>query len=97
MRFMPNLAAPAPRHRGEIRSTARGWLNLVRGHEGHGRSFIKAVSWRAVGSIDTFTISFFITGRVSLAGGIAAVEVVTKIVLYYLHERVWAVLPWDKH
>ena len=96
MRFMSNLSAPGPQHLGEIQSTARSWLKLVRGHEGHGRSFIKAVSWRAVGSIDTFTISFFITGRVSLAGSIAGVEVVTKILLYYLHERAWAVLPWDK-
>jgi uncharacterized membrane protein len=71
-------------------------MNLVRGHEGHGRSLMKAVSWRAVGSIDTFTISFFMTGRVSLAGSIAAVEVVTKILIYYLHERAWAVVPWDK-
>jgi uncharacterized membrane protein len=71
-------------------------MKLVRGHEGHGRSFMKAVSWRAVGSIDTFTISFFITGKVSLAGSIAAVEVVTKIVIYYLHERAWAVVPWDR-
>jgi uncharacterized membrane protein len=95
MRFMPNLSAPGPRQV-EIQSTARSWMNLVRGHEGHGRSLMKAVSWRAVGSIDTFTISFFMTGKVSLAGSIAAVEVVTKILIYYLHERAWAVVPWDK-
>ena len=77
-------------------STPRTGMNLVRGREGHGRSFMKAVSWRAIGTIDTFIISFFVTGRVSLAGGIAAIEVVTKIVIYYLHERVWAVLPWGQ-
>ena len=93
MRF--NLFAPGPRDV-EIRSAARSWMNLVRGHEGHGRSLMKAVSWRAVGSIDTFTISFFVTGRVGLAGSIAAVEVVTKILIYYLHERAWAAVPWDK-
>ena len=69
-------------------------MNLFRGREGHGRSFAKAVSWRTVGTIDTFVISFFVTGRISLAGTIAAVEVVTKILIYYLHERVWAVIPW---
>jgi uncharacterized membrane protein len=78
-------------------STPRTGMNPVRGREGHGRSFMKAVSWRAVGTIDTFIISFFVTGRVSLAGSIAAVEVVTKILIYYLHERVWAVLPWGQH
>jgi uncharacterized membrane protein len=95
MRFIPNLSASGPRPL-EIQSTARSWMKLARGHEGHGRSFMKAVSWRAVGSIDTFTISFFVTGKVGLAGSIAAVEVVTKIVIYYLHERAWAVVPWDK-
>jgi uncharacterized membrane protein len=62
-------------------------MNLFKGREGHGRSFAKAVSWRITGSIDTFVISFFVTGKISLADTIAAVEVMTKIVIYYLHER----------
>jgi uncharacterized membrane protein len=70
--------------------------DLLRGREGHGRSFIKAVSWRTVGTIDTFIISFFVTGKVSLAGGIASIEVITKIMIYYLHERAWAVVPWGQ-
>jgi uncharacterized membrane protein len=90
MRFLLNLSLPGPRRVDEIRSP----INPFRGHEGHGRSFIKAVSWRTVGTIDTFIISFFVTGKVSLAGSIAAVEVVTKIMIYYLHERVWAAVPW---
>jgi uncharacterized membrane protein len=94
MRFLLNLSVPRLRRVDEIRSPAETPTNLFRGHEGHGRSFIKAVSWRTVGTIDTFIISFFVTGKVSLAGGIAAIEVVTKIVIYYLHERVWAVVPW---
>jgi uncharacterized membrane protein len=68
--------------------------NLLRGREGHGRSFIKAVSWRMVGTIDTFIISFIVTGKISLAGSIASIEVVTKILIYYLHERVWMLVPW---
>jgi uncharacterized membrane protein len=64
------------------------------------RSFAKAVSWRCVGTLDTFVVSFVVlicTGATGgskglalhLSGGIAVVEVGTKIVLYYLHERVW--------
>jgi uncharacterized membrane protein len=71
-------------------------VNLLRGREGHGRSFIKAVSWRTVGTIDTFIISFFVTGKLSHAGGSASIEVVTKILIYYLHERAWAVIPWGQ-
>jgi len=96
MRFLLNVSVPGPRHADEIRPATGTRMNLFRGHEGHRRSFIKAVSWRTVGTIDTFIISFFVTGKVSLAGSIAAVEVVTKIMIYYLHERVWAVVPWGQ-
>jgi uncharacterized membrane protein len=94
MRFLLNLAAPRPCPRNGIEPVTGSQMNLFRGREGHGRSFAKAVSWRGVGTIDTFIISFFVTGRVSLAGTIAAVEIVTKIMIYYLHERVWAAIPW---
>jgi uncharacterized membrane protein len=69
-------------------------MKLFRGREAHRRSFAKAVSWRITGTIDTFIISFFVTGKVSLASTIAAIEVITKIGFYYLHERVWATIPW---
>src|SRR6516225_6993959 len=97
MRFLLNLCAPGPYHRNEIEPVAEPQMNLFRGREGHGRSFAKAVSWRTVGTIDTFIISFFVTGKVSLAGSIASIEVVTKILIYYLHERLWALVPWGHH
>lgn len=70
--------------------------SLLRGRDGHGRSFIKAVSWRTVGTFDTFIISFFVTGKVTIAGSIASIEIVTKILIYYLHERAWAMIPWGR-
>jgi uncharacterized membrane protein len=96
MRFVPDLSVPRPRQAAEIPSPTEIRMSLFHGREGHARSLMKAVSWRTVGTIDTFIISFFITGKVSLAGGIAAVEVVTKIMIYYLHERVWAMVPWGR-
>jgi uncharacterized membrane protein len=96
MRFLPSLSVPEPQRTGEIRSPTGIGMSLFHGHEGHGRSFVKAVSWRTVGTIDTFIISFFITGKASIAAGIAAVEVVTKILIYYLHERAWAMVPWGR-
>jgi uncharacterized membrane protein len=64
------------------------------------RSVLKAISWRCTGTLDTFCVSFVVltftgvTGgsklqAVQVSSGIAAVEVVTKIILYYLHERAW--------
>jgi len=54
------------------------------------KSFMKSVSWRIVGTIDTMLISYFITGRVTVAISIGSVEVLTKTILYYFHERLWA-------
>jgi uncharacterized membrane protein len=64
--------------------------------EAHSRSLAKAISWRITGSVDTFVLSFIITGSFKFASSIAATEMVTKIVLYYLHERAWSFVPWGK-
>ena len=53
------------------------------------RSILKAISWRITGSLDTIIVSFFVTGSVKIAFSIGVVEVFTKMLLYYLHERVW--------
>jgi uncharacterized membrane protein len=53
------------------------------------RAFAKAVSWRVVGTVDTFLVAWFVTGAVTLAGGVAALEVLTKVTLYFVHERTW--------
>ena len=72
-------------------------MRWLRGFEAHHRSLVKAISWRIAGSMDTFVIGFIITGRAGLAGSIAGTEVFTKIVFYYLHERVWALISWGRH
>lgn len=61
------------------------------------RSLAKAVSWRILGSIDTFVISFLITGEASLGAFIAGTEAFTKIFLYYFHERCWGRINWGLH
>jgi sulfate adenylyltransferase large subunit len=62
----------------------------------HLRSLVKAASWRLAGSLDTFALSWIITGRPMIAGSIAGTEVFTKIALFYLHERAWEFLPWGR-
>jgi sulfate adenylyltransferase subunit 1 (EFTu-like GTPase family)/uncharacterized membrane protein len=69
---------------------------LVHAAETHGRSIAKTISWRAAGSLDTFILAVVITGSSTLAGGVALAEVLTKTALYYLHERVWALIPWGR-
>ena len=53
------------------------------------RSAFKTMTWRVLATTDTFILSFFITGNLVFAGSIASVEVLTKLVLYYWHERLW--------
>ncbi len=53
------------------------------------RSIVKSISWRTIGTIDTIVISLFITGKIDMALAIGGVEVFTKMLLYYFHERTW--------
>src|SRR6478672_2606531 len=55
---------------------------LIRVRDSHPRSISKAVSWRILGSIDTFALSFIFTGSFKLAGSIALTEMFTKMFLY---------------
>jgi uncharacterized membrane protein len=64
--------------------------------DGHLRSLVKAASWRATGTVDTFILGFLFTGSVKLAGSIASTEVITKLGLFYFHERAWNRLSWGR-
>jgi uncharacterized membrane protein len=58
------------------------------------RSFIKSVSWRAVGTIDTMVIAYVLTNDPLSALSIGVMEIGTKILLYYFHERAWNKITW---
>jgi uncharacterized membrane protein len=60
------------------------------------RSLAKTITWRITASIDTFIIAWVITGSWQLGGSIAIIEVLTKIIFYYVHERVWNKINWGK-
>ena len=64
--------------------------------EGIKRSLAKTISWRVVGTIDTVLISWLITGTLELAFSIGLVELVTKMGLYFFHERAWSKIKWGK-
>jgi len=60
------------------------------------RSLVKAFTWRIAASLDTFLISYLITGRFDWATSIASFEIITKAILYYLHERGWNKIDWGR-
>ncbi|HVY02169.1 MAG TPA: DUF2061 domain-containing protein [Caulobacterales bacterium] len=74
----------------------RVWRLFRWAPDSHARSLIKAVSWRMVGSTDTFMLSLLVTGSAKDAISIASIEALTKILLYYAHERIWRMIPWGR-
>ena len=57
--------------------------------ESRKRHIAKTVTWRFIGTLDTMTLAWIISGNPLAALQIGFAEVITKMVLYYLHERAW--------
>ena len=55
----------------------------------HKRHIAKTITWRIVGTIDTIILSWIISGNPFTGLKIGFAEVITKMLLYYLHERAW--------
>lgn len=53
------------------------------------RHILKTLSWRLIGSVDTFLISWFISGNILTGINISLIESVIKMILYFFHERLW--------
>ena len=60
------------------------------------RSITKTISWRVIGTLTTMLISYFITGTLALAFSIGIIELISKMALYYFHERAWNKIEWGK-
>jgi hypothetical protein len=60
------------------------------------RSLVKTISWRITGSSATFLIAYLISGNISIAGTIAAIQLTANTILYYIHERVWNKIRWGQ-
>ena len=53
------------------------------------RHLIKTFTWRILGSIDTFIIGTLIIGDSIIALSISSFEIFSKLILYYVHEKIW--------
>ncbi len=73
---------------------ARRWFASA--SESSLRSLFKAVTWRLCGSLDTTILTFLFTGNLKLSVAIGGTEVMTKIALYYMHERFWTRISFGK-
>lgn len=66
----------------------RIWFNIGIA-DSRKRHIIKTITWRVIGTIDTILLSWLISGNAMTGLKIGMAEVITKMVLYYLHERAW--------
>lgn len=57
------------------------------------RSLLKGLTWRIIATSMIFGITYFTTGEVEMAMKVAAIEFPVKLLVYYLHERAWQLLP----
>ena len=64
--------------------------------ESNSRSIAKAISYRLLGSLSTALIVFVFSGNATVSIGVGAVDMVTKIALYYLHERLWNYISFGR-
>jgi uncharacterized membrane protein len=53
------------------------------------RHLAKTITWRILGTIDTMLLGWLVTGNLKIGITIGGFEVVTKMILYFFHERVW--------
>lgn len=53
------------------------------------RHLLKTITWRFIGTLDTMLIAWMISGDPLIGVSIGGVELFTKMILYYIHERVW--------
>ncbi len=69
--------------------------------ESHIRSIVKGISWRLVATVDTVLVVLLVTClfdecSLELAGMIAGAEFIIKLLIYYVHERIWQNFRKDK-
>ena len=60
------------------------------------RSLAKAISWRIFATLTTMLLVFVFTGNLVVSESVGLAELVSKIVIYYVHERVWNLLRFGK-
>jgi len=53
------------------------------------RHIAKTLTWRVIGTIDTMLLGWLVSGDPMIGIQVGALELFTKMILYYFHERAW--------
>ena len=60
------------------------------------RSLIKTISYRLSGFVITFLIALFLTSNIKISLSFGILEIIFKLILYFIHERFWLKVNWGR-
>lgn len=61
------------------------------------RSVVKTISWRILATLTTVALVYIFVGDTEIAFTVGGIEVFLKMLVYFIHERVWDKLKFGKH
>ena len=64
--------------------------------ESHSRTIAKALSWRFIATLITFTVAWIVTRELTFAAEIGLADTIIKLGAYYFHERLWIRVKFGK-
>jgi adenylylsulfate kinase len=60
------------------------------------RSFVKGISWRFIATSTTMAVAYALTGNVEIMLTTGLIDVIAKLLFYYVHERAWGRVAWGR-
>ena len=60
------------------------------------RTVVKSITFRIIATIATVILVIAFTGDMAIAGLVGGLDLISKLIIYYLHERTWGKIRWGK-
>lgn len=57
------------------------------------RSLLKAITYRVTGTLTTALVTYLVTGEFATALAVGSIEPFVKLLVYFVHERIWQRVP----
>ncbi len=60
------------------------------------RSIVKSITWRIIGTSSLIAVTYFFTKNFDLSVAIGGIDIISNLILYFVHERVWERISWGR-
>lgn len=60
------------------------------------RSALKTITYRIIGTLTTSVTGYLVTGNLKYGLAIGGIDVFSKMIIYFLHERMWQNIEYGK-